>query len=75
MKSQLVTLPGKKYYVPLYAVTWLKDSSRYQDLYAQHVHEEIEQTFMAEEETSRLGYLSPHGPGGLHYSEVRQDRL
>jgi hypothetical protein len=52
MKSQLVTLPGKKYYVPLYAATWLKDSSRYRDLYAQHVHEEIERTFMAEEETS-----------------------
>jgi hypothetical protein len=49
IKSQLVTLPGKKYHVPVYALTWLKDSSAYRDLYEHYAREEVERTFMAEE--------------------------
>jgi hypothetical protein len=49
MKSQLVTLPGKKFHKPMYSITWLKDSSPYRDLYSRYAKEEIERTFMAEE--------------------------
>jgi len=52
MTSQLVTKPGKKYHVPAYALTWLKDSSPYQALYEQYAHEEIDRTFQAEETVS-----------------------
>jgi hypothetical protein len=49
LKSQLVTLPGKKYHKPVYSITWLKDSSPYRDMYNRYAKEEIERTFMAEE--------------------------
>lgn len=49
MKSQLVTLPGKKYHKPVYSITWLKDSSPYRDLYDRYAKEEIERTFVVEE--------------------------
>jgi hypothetical protein len=49
MKSQLVTLPGKKFHKPVYSITWLKDSSAYRALYDRYAKEEIERTFMAEE--------------------------
>jgi hypothetical protein len=52
MKSQLVAQPGKKYHVPGYTLSWLKDSSLYADLYAKYSHEEIDRTFVAEEETA-----------------------
>ena len=55
IKSQLVTLPGKKYHVPAYALTWLKDSSLYRDLYHHYAHEEVERTFVAEEATNKDG--------------------
>jgi hypothetical protein len=55
IKSQLVTLPGKKYHVPVYILTWLKDSSAYRDLYNHYAHEEVERTFMAEEATNGDG--------------------
>jgi hypothetical protein len=60
MTSQLVSLPGKKYHVPVYTVTWLKDASRYRDLYRQFAQEEIERTFAAEEEASPEG-VDPEG--------------
>src|SRR5215467_4687830 len=49
IKSQLVTLPGKKYHVPVYTHTWLKDSSVYREVYVRYANEEVERTFMAEE--------------------------
>jgi len=49
IKSQLVTQPGKKYHVPAYALTWLKDSSFYREVYERYAQEEVERTFMAEE--------------------------
>lgn len=52
MKSQLVTLPGKKYYMPVYTVEWLRDSSLYRDLYTKYSHEEIDRTFAEEEATA-----------------------
>ena len=52
MTSRLVTQPGKKYHVPAYALTWLKDSSPYKDLYEQYAREEIDRTFQAEEAAS-----------------------
>jgi len=55
IKSQLITLPGKKYHVPVYILTWLKDSSAYRDLYNHYAHEEVERTFMAEETTNGDG--------------------
>jgi hypothetical protein len=55
MKSQLVTLPGKKYHVPVYGLTWLKDSSSYRDLYKHYAQEEAERTFAAEEATQGAG--------------------
>ncbi len=58
--SQLVTLPGKKYYVPVYTVTWLRDSSVYRDLYEQYAEEEIERTFQAED-IDNTESVDPHG--------------
>jgi hypothetical protein len=52
LKSQLVTLPGKKFHKPVYSITWLKDSSAYRALYDRYAKEEIERTFMAEEATA-----------------------
>jgi hypothetical protein len=49
IRSQLITLPGKKYHVPVYTIAWLKDSAPYRELYEHYAHEEIERTFQAEE--------------------------
>ena len=49
----LVALPGKKYFVPVYAATWLSDSSPYRALYEQYAPPEIERTFQAEETANR----------------------
>lgn len=55
IKSQLVTLPGKKYHVPTYTLTWLKDSSVYREVYERYANEEVERTFMAEEDKNQDG--------------------
>ena len=60
IKSQLVTLPGKKYHVPAYTLTWLKDSSVYREVYERYAHEEVERTFAAEEDKNGDG-ADPEG--------------
>ena len=47
--SDLVTKPGKKYYVPRYKLSWLEDSSPYRALYDAYAGEDVEETFEAEE--------------------------
>jgi hypothetical protein len=55
IKSQLVALPGKKYHIPVYGLTWLKDSSIYRGFYEHYAHEEPDRTFMAEEAANGNG--------------------
>ncbi len=68
MKSQLVTLPGKKYYVPVYSLTWLQDAAEYRALYEQYAREEIEKTFMAEEAAQDNG----EDPAGFNWQTDEQ---
>jgi len=50
--SQLVTQPGKKFFLPRFTLTWIDDASGYRELYEQYASEEIERTFQTEDAAS-----------------------